>query len=45
MTNDGIASRLDKVIAILQLAHRDAIERARIAIRFSATAYKSTGLI
>jgi hypothetical protein len=32
-TNDDIAHRLDKVIAILQLAHRDEIERARIAIR------------
>lgn len=31
--NDEIAARLDKIAALLQLAHRDAIESARIAIR------------
>jgi hypothetical protein len=33
MTNDDITSRLDKVVAILQLAHRDEIESAKAAIR------------
>jgi Fic family protein len=33
MTNEDVADRLDKVIAILQLAHRDEIEGARLTIR------------
>jgi hypothetical protein len=34
MTEDSdIAARLDKIIAILQLAHGDEIEKARAAIR------------
>lgn len=33
MTNEDIARRLDTIIAILQLAHRDEIERARSTIR------------
>lgn len=33
MTNEDIARRLDTIIAILQLAHRDEIEGARTAIR------------
>jgi Fic family protein len=32
-TNDEIAARLDKIAALLQLAHRDAIESARASIR------------
>lgn len=33
MADEDIARRLDTIIAILQLAHRDAIENARTAIR------------
>jgi Fic family protein len=33
MTNDDLAERLDKIIAILQLAHRGAIDDARETIR------------
>lgn len=33
MTNDDLAERLDKIIAILQLAHRSAIDDARETIR------------
>jgi Fic family protein len=33
MTNEDIARRLDAIIGILQLAHRDEIERARNTIR------------
>jgi hypothetical protein len=33
MTNEDIEQRLNTIIAILQLAHRDAIENARKAIR------------
>src|SRR6266542_1067625 len=33
MTSDDLANRLDKIIAILQLAHRDEIESARATIR------------
>jgi Fic family protein len=33
MTNDDLARRLDTIIAILQLAHRDEIESARSTIR------------
>ena len=33
MTDEDIGRRLDTIIAILQLAHRDAIENARTAIR------------
>lgn len=32
-SNDEIAARLDKIAALLQLAHRDAIESARTSIR------------
>jgi hypothetical protein len=32
-SNDDIAARLDRIAALLQLAHRDAIERARVSIR------------
>jgi hypothetical protein len=32
-SNADIAARLDKIAALLQLAHRDAIESARVAIR------------
>lgn len=32
-TNDDIAARLDRIAAILQLAHRDTIESARALIR------------
>jgi Fic family protein len=33
MTNEDLARRLDTIIAILQLAHRDEIESARTTIR------------
>jgi Fic family protein len=33
MTNEDISRRLDTIIAILQLAHRDDIESARTTIR------------
>lgn len=33
MTDDDIARRLDRMIAILQLANHDAIEKARATIR------------
>ena len=33
MTNEDLADRLDKIIAILQLAHRDEIDNARATIR------------
>src|SRR3954453_14015289 len=33
MSNDDVVRRLDTIIAILQLAHRDEIESARTAIR------------
>jgi len=33
MRNEDIGRRLDTIIGILQLAHRDAIENARTAIR------------
>jgi Fic family protein len=33
MTNEDLARRLDTIIAILQLAHRDEIESARSTIR------------
>lgn len=33
MTNEDIGRRLDTIIGILQLAHREAIENARTAIR------------
>jgi hypothetical protein len=33
MTNEDIARRLDTIIAILQLAHREEIESARTTIR------------
>lgn len=32
-TNDDIAAKLDRIAAILQLAHRDTIESARASIR------------
>jgi Fic family protein len=32
-TNDDIAAKLDRIAAILQLAHRDTIESARTSIR------------
>lgn len=32
-TNDDIVTRLDRIAAILQLAHRDAIDSARTSIR------------
>ncbi|MEX2645049.1 MAG: hypothetical protein WD249_02180 [Gaiellaceae bacterium] len=32
-SNDDIATRLDRIIAILQLVHRDAIVTARMSIR------------
>lgn len=32
-SNDDIAARLDRIAAILQLAHREAIEGARTSIR------------
>jgi Fic family protein len=32
-TNDDIAAKLDRIAALLQLAHRDAIESARNEIR------------
>ena len=33
MNNEDIARRLDTIIAILRLAHREAIEAARVTIR------------
>ena len=33
MTNEDLARRLDTIIGILQLAHREAIESARLMIR------------
>jgi Fic family protein len=33
VTNEDLADRLDKIIAILQLAHRDEIDNARETIR------------
>jgi Fic family protein len=32
-SNDDIAARLDRIAALLQLAHRDSIESARASIR------------
>lgn len=33
VTNDDVAAKLDRIAALLQLAHRDAIEGARNEIR------------
>lgn len=37
MTNEEIGQRLDKIIAILQLAHYDSIDAARTTIRSDKT--------